>query len=230
MNVSAVIVTRGDVDLSEILDSFPDEWERVVWDNGRGECRRSKRRFGFTTRWNSSEHGHTLPDESVFGRYSALEHGFCHGDVVMVQDDDCLLPRESLDALVAAYQPGQLVANMPERFRPHYPDSCLVGFGAIFRRDLPLQAFSKFLSWQNATTWNNTWGEIPELSDGRARMDFFHRTGDVVFTALTPHILLDLPYRDLPWATDKTRMYRQPDHVGERARMLELCRQVRDAG
>jgi hypothetical protein len=216
MNVSAVIVTRGDVDLSEILDSFPDEWERVVWDNGRGECRRSKR-FSFTATWSSSELGQPLADLSVYGRYSALSTpGLCDGDVIMVQDDDCVLPRESLEALVAAYQPGQLVANMPERFRPHYPDSALVGFGAIFDRDLPKQAFDRFLFTHAKILYD----------DGVQR---FNRTCDVIFTSLTPRILLDLPYRDLPWATDETRMYRQPDHVGERARMLELCRQVRDA-
>ncbi len=33
MNVSAIIVTRGDVDLQPIIFSLPAEWEVIVWDN-----------------------------------------------------------------------------------------------------------------------------------------------------------------------------------------------------
>ena len=45
---------------------------------------------------------------------------------------------------------------------------------------------------------------------------------------LTPHVWVDVPYVNMPWATADDRMYRQPGHTGERARMLELARKVRD--
>ena len=94
---------------------------------------------------------------------------------------------------------------MPERFRPHYPDSCLVGFGAIFHRDLPDAAFTR----------------VPMAPS-------FHKTADVYFTTLTPNrLLLDLPYRDQPWASDPDRMWKQPEHVPIRAHALEHARSFR---
>jgi hypothetical protein len=198
MNVSAVIVTRGDCDLSEILDSLPRDWQKVIYDNSRREH-----------------------DLSVYGRYAAIEE--CEHETIFVQDDDCVLAPESLELLrMTTDHPGAVIANMPQRFRDtgFYDDHCLLGFGAIFHRDMPAIALGKFARYFGT---DNVVAAVDQDSG------FLHRTCDVVFTSLTPRILLDLPYRDLPWATDASRMYRQPDHVGERARMLELCRQVRDA-
>jgi hypothetical protein len=132
-----------------------------------------------------------------------------------------VLAPDTPHALLAAYKSEHLVANMPQRFRDtgFYDDHCLLGFGAIFHRDMPAIALGKFARYFGT---DNVVAAVDQDSG------FLHRTCDVVFTSLTPRILLDLPYRDLPWATDASRMYRQPDHVGERARMLELCRQVRD--
>ena len=188
MNVSAVIVTRGDVDLSEILDSLPRDWEHVVWDNS------------------------VRDNLSVYGRYAAIAE--CEHDLVYVQDDDCVLDPEAFDMLLDAYQPGHVVCNMPERFRTYYPDSALVGFGALFDRRLVEPVFARAL------------GETGYFT--RLLNPLFLRTCDVVFTALTPRVLVDAPYRDLPWATGPDRMYRRPEHVGERTRMLELTRAVRD--
>jgi hypothetical protein len=55
------------------------------------------------------------------------------------------------------------------------------------------------------------------------------QTCDVVFTALTPRALVDVPYENLPWAEDPDRMYRQPGHQAERGKMLELAFRARDA-
>lgn len=208
MNVSAVIVTRGDVDLAPVLDSLPRDWEKVVWDNSQRE------------------------NLAVYGRYAALEED-CEHELIYVQDDDCIL--ENPAALVEAWAVSAwarrdfLVANMPQRFRDtgFYDDHCLVGFGACFPRDLPAKAFSRFLSWQNPRTLANIWGEAPGL-DGPECMRLFARTADVVFTALTSQILLDLPYTDREFASAPNRMWRQPEHIAERTRMLELVRQVRD--
>ncbi len=56
----------------------------------------------------------------------------------------------------------------------------------------------------------------------------FLRTCDIVFTALTPHAIVDVPYKNLWWAEDESRMYRHPEHFAERKRMLEFALQVRD--
>ncbi len=182
MRVAACLVTRGNVPMDDIIESLPHEWEVVVWDN-------SKR-----------------ADVAVAGRYAAIE--LTEAEIIYVQDDDCVLEPESIDALVsrAKMMPFALFANMPERFRPHYPDSCLVGFGAAFGRDLPGEAFAR----------------------AGTHLYEFNRTADVYFTTLTKmRFLLDQPYRDQPWASDPDRMWKQPEHVPMRAAALRLARTLR---
>ncbi len=184
-DLSAVVVTRGNVSLEPILDSFTDAGihDFVVWDNSR------------------------RPDDlGVFGRYAALPE--CGRDIVLVQDDDVILNVETIEELAAAYEPGRIVANMPERFRAHYTDSCLVGFGAVFDRHLPEFAFARFAHW-----WPK-W----ELPTGRP---------DVIFTALTPSTWVDLPYAEREFARDADRNYRQRNHVPDRARTLAMARKAR---
>lgn len=180
MEVTACIVTRGNVDLTEILDSIPRGWDRVVYDNSMEPV-----------------------DMGVAGRFEAIDRAMT--GVVYVQDDDCVLPSESFKALARSYEPGVLTANMPEAFRSHYTDSCLLGFGAIFDRGLPNLAWDK-------------WDDYP---------DNYKRVCDVYFTTLVPQQWVDVPYRNLPWATADDRMYRQPEHVGERMAALIHARRLR---
>jgi hypothetical protein len=181
MEVTFCLVTRGNVDITEILDSIPKGWDRVVYDNSM-----------------------EIHDLKVAGRYEAIQRAMT--DVVYVQDDDCVLPPESLKALAAAYEPGMLTANMPEPFQAHYSDSSLVGFGAIFDRSLPFDVFERYGPFDN-----------------------FHRVCDVFFTTLVARTKwVDVPYRNLPWATADDRMYRQSDHVGERWAALLRARGLRD--
>jgi hypothetical protein len=166
--------------MNDIIESIPDEWEVVVYDNSKRE------------------------DYSVFGRYAAIE--LTDAELIYVQDDDCVLdPQEVADA----YEPGKLTANMPERFRhDFYTDHCLVGFGAIFDRDLPAAAFDRFFG--------------KHLIDN-VDPERFYPTCDVVFTALTERVLVDVSHRDLPWASDPDRMWKQPSHVPDRAEMRKLA-------
>lgn len=85
MKVSACLVTRGDCDLSPILDSLPFD-DVVIWDNSKRE------------------------DLGIYGRYAAIEEA--KHDVVYTQDDDVLVSchRQLMDA----YEPGVLVANYPQ--------------------------------------------------------------------------------------------------------------------
>lgn len=188
--VSACLVTRGNVDMTEILASLEAAGigETVIWNNA------------------------LETDLGPYGKYAAIEQA--RNDVILVQDDDVLLPVESILALIAAYEPGKLVANMPAEFRPHYPDSAMVGFGAIFDRDLPYRAFTRLFA-HHADCWPH------DL--------LFLRESCRAFAVLTPLVLIDLPKTDLPWASDPDRLWRQPEHVAMRDRMLDLARQVRDA-
>jgi hypothetical protein len=182
MEMTFCLVTRGNVDITEILDSIPKGWDRVVYDNSM------------------EQH-----DAKVFGRYLAVQRAMT--DVVFVQDDDCILPPWSFSRLVAEHRPGTITANMPEPFRAHYTDSCLLGFGAIFDRTLPEEIFTK------------AFGGDPPAG--------YLRTCDVYFTTLAPQHWVDVPYENLPWATADDRMYRQDEHVGERMAALAHARQLK---
>ncbi len=189
--VSAVIVTRGDVDLTEslaLLDRFD---EIIIWNNA------------------------LETDLAVYGRYAGIEQA--RNDVVFTLDDDCLVSHEAQDVLLAAYMPGVIVANMPEARWRDYPDSCLTGWGAVFDRVLPEQAFARM-----------TDAKIM-LPIDPSPQDFFYRECDVAFTTLTPHRKIDVGFTHQPWAEDPARaMFLSPRP--DRARMLELARQVRNAG
>lgn len=117
-DVSAVLVTRGDVDLGPIIETLP-YGELVIWDN-------SKRPY----------------DAGVFGRYVAI--GETTRPLVYFQDDDCLVSCH--DALLAAWEPGHVVGNAfddAERLK-RYEGTTLLGWGALFDADLPWQAFTYY--------------------------------------------------------------------------------------
>lgn len=121
-SVTAVLVTRGDVDLQPILDSliFPSV---VVWDNS---CR---------------------DDLGAYGRYEAVRT-LTETPLVYVQDDDCVVTPEAQAELCALYEIGYLLSNMD----PHHngggmPHLALPGWGAMFERSMVEVAFSR---WRHA--------------------------------------------------------------------------------
>ena len=115
-DVAAVLVTRGDVDLTPIIDTLPYD-DVVIWDNSRRPT-----------------------DLVVYGRYAAIQE--TDAPYVYVQDDDCLVRCHS--QLLANAQAGAIVANMPEERWQHYKRSALLGWGALFERHLPFRAFERF--------------------------------------------------------------------------------------
>src|ERR1700749_2308290 len=84
-DVSCVIPTRGDVDLSQILEALPFD-DIIVYDNSERD------------------------DVGLYGRYAAIE--YAANDVIVTQDDDVLVT--CWDQLLAAYEPGVLTVNYPE--------------------------------------------------------------------------------------------------------------------
>ncbi len=181
--VAAIIVTRGDQDLTPVAASIPEEWDLVIWDNSAGE------------------------DLSVYGRYAAIAR--TTAEVIYVQDDDCIVSDPAFIArTLIEWGPEVVVSNMPREFRHgFYTDHALVGFGAAFHRDAPQQAFDRL-----------TATGLP------IEREWFLRTCDIVFTALMPRVLVDVPHEDMPWAHYESRMWKQPGHQAERARMIDLVR------
>jgi hypothetical protein len=119
--VSAVIVTRGDVDLGPILETLPYD-ETVIWDNSQHE-----------QNW------------SVFGRYLAI--GCCKHDVVYFQDDDIVFTAHK--ELLAAFDPQRITCNMPSPWyeRTEYDKlGCyMVGAGSLVPKHLPGPTFGRYL-------------------------------------------------------------------------------------
>lgn len=85
-DVTLTIPTRGDVDLSPILDSLPPFGQVIVWDNS------------------------VRSDLGIFARYAAV-YG-AEKKVIATQDDDLIVT--CWDEILAAYSPGRLTVNYPE--------------------------------------------------------------------------------------------------------------------
>jgi len=119
-DVSAVIVTRGDVSLHRILNTLPYR-EVVVW--------------------NDLEHG----SQGCYGRYLAVSRTKC--PYVYFQDDDLIFTAH--DRLMAAYQPGRMAVNMPspwyEQCGYDKLGQALVGAGSVMDWELPFAALERYL-------------------------------------------------------------------------------------
>lgn len=218
--VALTIPTRGDVDLEPILSSLPDFGDVVVWDNSVEQ------------------------DLAVYGRYAAIER--TDKAIIATQDDDAIVP---WGTILKHYEPGRLIANMDRaRWGPGwgYPDSTLIGWGGLFDRDLPEKAFDYFEQNCGLTTYLAEEPEFKRIQQGNYIVQSnsphrkyepgrgwltnadFHRTCDVVFSALTPRTVIDVGFRHLPWADGPGRMWTSgPNHSKERNEMLELCRAIR---
>jgi hypothetical protein len=121
-DVSAVLVTRGDTDLTRILASIAEAGitDVVIWNNAQRH------------------------DLKTFGRYQALPEA--KNDVVFFQDDDIVLPASTILGLIDAYEPGVIVANMSPGWVAgrDLHDSVFVGAGAVLDRDIPDQSLGMY--------------------------------------------------------------------------------------
>jgi hypothetical protein len=118
VKVSAIIVTRGDVDLTPVVEPLPYD-EVIIWDN-------SKR----------------PRDLKTFGRYAAMWEA--RNDIIYVQDDDCIVCDHV--PLLEQYQEGGITAFMKPERMAEYTTHALLGWGSIFHRRLPWYAFNRYLT------------------------------------------------------------------------------------
>lgn len=117
--------------------------------------------------WNNADR----EDLGIFARYAAIAEA--QHQVIVTQDDDVVVT--CWPEILAAYEPGVLTVNYPEPW-----DIPWVARGAIFDRNLPRQAFARYL-------------EAFDVDD------FFRRyVCDAVFGLLTPTKVIDHGSRDLP--------------------------------
>lgn len=116
--ISAVVVTKGDRDISEVTDTLRDFGELLVWNNAESI------------------------DLKVFGRWVAAEGA--RSSHVFTCDDDTIVDTAELCSLYA--DPDRVLVNMPKRWHNAYQGTgiCLVGFGCIFPRHLAMAGFWKY--------------------------------------------------------------------------------------
>jgi hypothetical protein len=126
--VSAVIVTRGNTDLTTVLDSLIFN-DRIVWDNSREPV-----------------------DEMTYGR--ALAIGRAKNPIIYSQDDDIIHTAENQARIVAEYQPGVLTGCMwPEwsdgaraqGIQDGYDDLVFAGSGSVYDAHVPAIAAARYL-------------------------------------------------------------------------------------
>jgi hypothetical protein len=127
--VSAVIVTRGNVDLQPVLESLIFE-DVVVWDNSQGSR-----------------------DEMTWGRALAVEQA--RYPVIYSQDDDIIHSRDNqLRIVYEGYRPGVLTGCMWQEWSDGaraqgieggYDDLVFAGSGSIYDANIPGDAAALYL-------------------------------------------------------------------------------------
>jgi hypothetical protein len=126
--VTAVLVTRGDVDLKPVLESLIFE-DVVVWDNSAG-----------------------VEDAKTYGRHLAV--ALAKHPVIWSQDDDIVHTPENQQRIIDAYEPGVLTGCMwsewsdgarAQGIEDGYDDLVFPGSGSVYDRDLPALAAVRYL-------------------------------------------------------------------------------------
>lgn len=119
-DVSAVVVTRGGYDISDVLKDLPYD-EVIVWDNS------------------------VERDYKFYGSFHAALTRAKH-DVIYFQDDDLIFSKH--DELLAAYEPGRLISNMSEKWITdlHYYDLAFTGPGSLIDKSLIQPTFDRYLA------------------------------------------------------------------------------------
>lgn len=119
-DVTACLVTRGNIDMNPILDSliFPNV---IVWDNSR------RPRDWFT-----------------YGRYKAL--GEAKTRVCFFQDDDVIVSPAQQRALLDLYKPGVYLTNQAANHNPpEFSELTLPGWGSLTDTILPDDVFERWI-------------------------------------------------------------------------------------
>jgi len=178
-DVTAVIVTRGNVDLNPVymaLAPYFKATQLVTWNNRCADC-----------------------DLGPFGQFYAA-HFYARTPLVYFQDDD--VRATALPELLASWERGKVVCNMPQAHQDNYaaaPDR-LMGFGSIFEWSMIRPTFAHYVKHFPVD-------KILLREPGR------------LFTCLNPWKVVNVGHEDMDYARDPDRLYRQPDHGSARDEM-----------
>lgn len=198
-DVCAIIVTRGDVDITAQLESVAHYGEVLV-----RYPHETVRSGAFRHAAWESQH-----DMKVLGRYDAAKHTDL--PYVYFQDDDVLFHEH--DALLAAVNrsPASLISNMYDEWIEGmgYFDLAMVGLGSICPTGLWNDAFERWLEAH------------PETDD------HFLLDADFIFGVLSPWERYDFGHEILDVASAENRLWRQSGQHERKAETIKMARALR---
>lgn len=123
MRLTAVLVTKGDRDISKVLASLSEFDELIVWDNSKAP-----------------------KDVKVYGRFAGAM--LAQNNDIYIQDDDSIVQSSNLKHFYESYThiPDLCVCNFPQHRRSEYAGSqiALLGWGTIFKKQL-LRVFDPYI-------------------------------------------------------------------------------------
>ena len=196
MNVSAVVVTRGDVPLDQILYTFtnvPEIDEVVVWDNSQQP-----------------------EDAKTWGRHLALAR--CKNRVIYSQDDDLVHEPDTIQAILAAYEPGVISGCMWNQWSDGaarqgiaggYTDIAFTGAGSVYDRETTLTAAARYLE------------HYPQD-------DFFRVWCDAIIGVIAPSKWIDERFMVLSYASNANRICNMENAASLKREAIRRARSVRD--
>lgn len=131
--VTACLVTRGDVDMQPIVESLIFG-HVIVWDNSKRE------------------------NAYAYGRYLAAQEA--PTDVVFFQDDDTILDETQQLELLDLYEPGVYLCNQAAGHQPgQFAELAFCAWGALTERRLFEEAFDRWRAAGHDT--DDMWFRLP---------------------------------------------------------------------
>lgn len=184
LNIRRVVVTRGNLTEAQLNEVCKPLAVACT------ELADEGTRWDIATVWSND----TAPfDAKVFGRF--LIPAMMDGGLIYAQDDDCCVPK--WEDLIEHWKPGHIVCNMPADFQAAYAArrSRIIGFGCLFEVGLIRKTFDRYLKYFPMD-------------------DLFLLEADRIFTGLNTErcIMVDVGHDNMPYASDKDRMWKQHDH------------------
>lgn len=140
--VTAVLVTRGDVDLQPILNSLIFD-DVVVWDNSQEER-----------------------DLGTWGRYAGLFRA--KHEIYYSQDDDIVHTPENQQRIIDAYEPGVMTGCMwhewsegarTQGIENGYDDLVFAGSGSVWDWSTPTRAMRSYLEHYPEDEFSRLWAD-----------------------------------------------------------------------
>lgn len=184
-DVTPVIVTRGNVDMSWTDTYFDLRVSPVVWNNARSPI-----------------------DLQVFGAFAAA--ACVKTPLIYMQDDDVEVSNWA-NLFYDLWAPGKIVCNMAPDFQRAYANrrTRIMGHGAVFETALVWETFERRWKWERSEGYNR------RIRGSDFVAPLLCREAHRIFTGLNfdKTIMGYVGHTNKPWAEWPDRLWKQPDHA-----------------